>query len=307
MTDSFKPPRIECVWQLGAELGEGPIWSEADHCVWFVDIKQQRIHRFDPRTGLGSTWKAPAPAGFVVPIAGGGFVAGLKTGLHRFDPSDGSFALLKTLEDPSLDNRLNDGYVDSRGRLWFGSMHDPEQHLSGALYRLDERGTIRRVDDGYCITNGPAVCPEGRTLYHVDSMQRVIYAFDIDARGDLHHKRPFTTIEAGGGYPDGICVDALGGLWVALFGGWGLRRYSPSAELTDTVSLPCANVTKAAFGGSDRRTLYITSARKGLTAEELGAQPLAGGLFALRVATPGMPQYEVAEIPSTEDPRRSIQ
>jgi sugar lactone lactonase YvrE len=156
---------------------------------------------------------------------------------------------------------------------------------------------VRRVDDGYCITNGPAVSPEGRTLYHVDTLQRVIYAFDLTDTGKLDGKRVFTTIEPGSGYPDGLSVDAEGAVWIALYGGWGLRRYSPRGELIGAVRLPCENVTKAAFGGADRRTLYITTARQGLSAAELAAQPLAGGLFALRVDAPGLPQYHVAETP----------
>jgi D-xylonolactonase len=291
------PADVECVWALGALLGEGPVWSAAENCLWFVDIKQHKIHRFDPATRSAHSWDAPAQPGFIAPLAGGGFIAGLKTGLHRFDQQHGRFDLLATVEDPALDNRLNDGHVDSRGQLWFGSMHDGEQRLSGALYCLDTQGAVRRVDDGYCITNGPAVSPGGRTLYHVDTLQRVIYAFDINDAGELDSKRVFTTIEPGSGYPDGLSVDAEGGVWIALYGGWGLRRYSPRGELIGAVRLPCANVTKAAFGGADRRTLYITSARKGLSAAELAAQPLAGGLFSLRVDAQGLPQYQVAETP----------
>jgi len=290
------PAGAECVWALGATLGEGPHWSAAENCLWFVDIRQQKIHRFDPATRAARSWTAPAQPGFIAPLAGGGFIAGLKTGLHLFDHrrEHGRFELLATVEDPVLDNRLNDAHVDSRGRLWFGSMHDGEQELSGALYCLDEQGIVRRLDDGYCITNGPAVSPEGRTFYHVDTLRRVICAFDLGADGGLSNKRVFATIEPHAGYPDGLSVDAEGGVWIALYGGWGVRRYSHRGELLDVVKLPCANVTKAAFGGADRRTLYITSARKGLTAAELTAQPLAGGLFALRVDAPGLPQNEVA-------------
>jgi xylono-1,5-lactonase len=291
------PSAVECVWAVGAMLGEGPMWSAAEDCVWFVDIKRHKIHRFEPATLSTRSWDAPAQPGFIVPRAGGGFIAGLKTGLHRFDHGPGRFELMATIEDPALENRLNDAHVDSLGRLWFGTMHDAEQSLTGALYCLDHRGAVRRVDSGYCITNGPAISPDGRSLYHTDTLKRVIYAFDLGDEGGLSNKRVFTTIDPGGGYPDGLSVDAGGGVWIALFGGWGIRCYSPRGELINRVRLPCANVTKAAFGGTDGRTLYITSARKGLSAAELTAQPLAGGLFALRVDTPGLPQYSVADAP----------
>ena len=135
----------ECVLQARAELGEGPVWHGG--ALWFVDIKGQRIHRLDVRTGEQRSWSAPAPPGFVAPTADGGWIAGLKSGLHRFEPETGHFELMTPVEDPSLDNRLNDGFVDANGRLWFGSMHDPEEASTGALYRLDATG-LARCDAG---------------------------------------------------------------------------------------------------------------------------------------------------------------
>jgi D-xylonolactonase len=119
-----------CVWELGAELGEGPVWLR--HSLWFVDIKGLKVHRFTPATGETRSWTAPAQPGFVVPTAAGGWIAGLKTGLHSFDPETGRFELMTAVEDAALGNRLNDGYVDAKGRLWFGSMHDGETHETGA-------------------------------------------------------------------------------------------------------------------------------------------------------------------------------
>jgi len=281
---------VDCVLEAGCELGEGPVWRES--AVWFVDIKGLRIHRYEPATGATQSWPAPAQPGFIAPVADGDWIAGLKTGLHRFDPATGRFELMTAVEDASLDNRLNDGFVDADGRLWFGSMHDGETALSGALYRLD-RGGPMRLDDGYCITNGPAVSPDGRRLYHTDTLKKLIYAFDLAADGGLSGRRVFAAIEDGAGYPDGPTVDAEGCVWTGLFGGWGARRYSPAGEVVDFVRFPCANVTKLAFGGPDLKTAYATTAWKGLTAVERAAQPLAGALFAFGVDTPGLPQHDV--------------
>ncbi|MBW8812253.1 MAG: SMP-30/gluconolactonase/LRE family protein [Caulobacterales bacterium] len=283
----------EAVLRCGCELGEGPVWQAAGRALWFVDIKRHRIHRFDPQTGDSAAWTAPEPVGFVVPTASGGWIVGLKSGLHGFDPAGGGFELVAAVEDAALGNRLNDGFVDARGRLWFGSMHDAETAPSGALYRLDGEG-LRRMDDGYCITNGPAMSPDGRTLYHTDTLQRRIYAFEVSESGELANRRVFAEIEAGAGYPDGPAVDADGCVWTGLFGGGGVRRYSPAGVLLRTVRLPVANVTKLAFGGEDLRTAYATTARKGLSPAELEAQPLAGALFAFAVDTPGLPQHAVA-------------
>lgn len=283
----------ECVLRSACELGEGPVWRAADRSVWFVDIKGLRVHRYEPATGAAWSWAAPAQPGFIAPRPDGTWIAGLKTGLHRFDPARGHFELMAAVEDAALDNRLNDGFVDARGRLWFGSMHDGETNLTGALYRLDANG-LRRMDDGYCITNGPAVSPDGRTLYHTDTLKRVLYAFDLAPDGGLSNKRVFAEIEDGAGYPDGPAVDAEGCVWTSLFAGWGARRYSPKGEQIGFVRLPVANVTKIAFAGDDLKTVYATTAWKGLSAAEREKQPLAGGLFRFDVDTPGLAQHHVA-------------
>ena len=285
------PGTVECVWDVAAELGEGPVWSAREQALWFVDIKGKRIHRYSAGIGGTRSWDAPSNPGFVAPVVGGGWLAGLKSGLHRFDPESGAFTLHAVVEPDLPDNRLNDGYVDAEGRLWFGSMHDPESEPTGALWRLDRTGLAAK-DRGYVITNGPAISPDGRTLYHTDTLKRLIYAFDLTG-GALSNRRVFAAIEDGAGYPDGPAVDAEGCVWTGLFAGWGLRRYAPNGELLAFIRFPCANVTKPAFGDPDLKTIYATTAWKGLNAAERSAQPLAGGLFRLTVDVPGLPQHEL--------------
>lgn len=284
---------VECVWPVEAILGEGPVWSAAERAVWFVDIKAPAIHRFDPATGAKRSWSAPARCGFLLPTSSGGHVAGLKTGLHKFNPETGNFSLLHVVEPHAPNNRLNDGFVDSEGFLWFGSMDDNEEEPSGALYQLHESGCVRR-DPGYVVSNGPAESPDGKTLYHTDTLAGIIYAFDRARSGSLSSKRVFVRFAPGEGYPDGPIVDAEGCLWTGVFGGWGLRRYSPKGELLQTLRLPCSAVTKAAFGGDDLRTLYITTAHVALDAEERKQQPLAGGLFRASIDVPGLPQRVIS-------------
>ena len=270
------------------KLGEGPIWSARERAVWFVDIKGRCIHRYDEAARTTRTWQAPQDVGFIVAASGGRFICGLKSGLHLFDAEGGSFRLIAEVDSDRPRNRLNDAHVDAAGRLWFGTMDDDEVSPTGALYRFDARG-LQRCDDGYVITNGPATSPDGRTLYHIDTLERVIYAFDLAADGSLSARRVFARMAESDGYPDGPVVDAAGCVWVGLYGGWGVNRYSPTGELLNKLSLPVANCTKPAFGGDDLRTLYVTSAWKGLAAEQRAQQPLAGGLFAARVDTPGLP------------------
>lgn len=285
------PADLACVWEVGATLGEGPVWRPGEEALWFVDIKSRRIHRFHEPTGERQSWEAPSEPGFLAPLAGGGWIAGLKSGLHRFDPEAGAFAHLPRFGPDRAGNRLNDGAVDAQGRLWFGSMDDAEEAPTGELWRLDATGPAASQDAGYVITNGPAFSPDGRTLYHTDTLAKVIYAFDMAADGAVSGRRVFARVERG--YPDGPAVDAEGCVWSGLFGGWGLNRYAPSGELLAHLRLPVANVTKPAFGGPDLRTVYCTTALKGLSAEERAAQPLAGGLFRFRVDTPGLPGGEL--------------
>jgi sugar lactone lactonase YvrE len=284
MTDPVSP---HCAWALAAQLGEGPIWSPGEDAVWFVDIKKNRIHRFEPSTRRKRSYETPPSPSFIVAAAAGAFVVGLQSGLHRFDPRSGDFTVLCEVEPELPGNRLNDGALDPSGRLWFGTMDDAETEKSGSLYRLDRDGPVR-VDSGYAITNGPCFSPDGRLLYHTDTRAGTIYAFDLDHDGNATNKRVFVRIEDGAGHPDGSVTDSEGCVWVCLFHGAAARRYSPAGELLSTVHFPCSNITKLAFGGSDLRTAYATSARHHLSDEQLGEQPLAGGLFSFTVEVPGL-------------------
>src|SRR5690349_15551172 len=137
------------IWQLGAPLGEGPIWVERDEALWFVDIKSHKIHRYDPANGATRSWDAPGQVSFVLPAEKGGFVVGLQTGLSHFDERDGSSTHPCPPEPDKPGNRLNDATVDPAGRLWFGSMDDSEEAITGAIYRL--------ASDGACVATSPLV------------------------------------------------------------------------------------------------------------------------------------------------------
>jgi sugar lactone lactonase YvrE len=281
----------ECLWEAQATLGEGVLWHAPSRGVYFVDIKGRLIHRCAADGSEQRSWDVPQQVSFIVPTTSGGLVCSQQDGLYRFDPASGALSLLRAVEDEVPENRFNDGYVDAAGRLWFGSMDDAEAAPTGKLYRFDGAGEPHPMDDGYIITNGPAASPDGRTLYHTDTLEKRIYAFDLAADGSLQGKRLFVTIDEG--YPDGMAVDASGCVWVATFGGWRIDRFAPDGRKLGSVRFPCANVTKLAFGGDDLRTVYVTTARKGLSAQELAEQPLAGGLFTFRSDTPGQPQHEL--------------
>jgi sugar lactone lactonase YvrE len=278
----------ELVWDVGAELGEGPVWDAQRRAVWFVDIKGRKLHRYGVDDGARASWDTPDQTGFALPAEDGSLVCGLRGGLHRFDPESGTFDLIVRVEEDRPQNRLNDGFVAADGSLWFGSMDDSEKTVSGALYRL-HAGAVERHDDGYHVTNGPAMSPDGRTLYHHDTIQRRIFAFD-HADGLLTNRRLFA--ETTDGFADGPSVDADGVLYVGLFNGWGVAKFSPAGERIGTIRFPVQTVTKAAFAGDDLRDLYCTTAWLH-NADQRTTQPTLGGLFRVRVETPGLPQNRV--------------
>ena len=279
---------VECVWPVAAVLGEGPVWSAADGRLWFVDIKGNRIHCFEEATRATLSFDTPQFSAFVFPDRRGGMLCGMRSGLYGFDPASARFDLIRKVEEDLPGNRLNDGYVDAAGRLWFGTMDNEHQQASGSLYRF-AHGSLTRMDPGYVITNGPAMSPDGRILYHVDTFNQRVYAFDVDPNGLLSRKRLFVTVGEPDVHPDGPAVDAVGNVWIAMWGGWGVRCYSPRGELLRTIDLPVSQCTKAAFGGPDLRSLYITSASIGLSDADRAVQPLAGALFRVRVDVPGLP------------------
>ena len=276
------------VWSVGAELGEGPVWVERDAALWFVDIKRRQIHRYDPAGESKTSWDAPEQIGFLLPAEGGGFVAGLQSGLHRFDESDGSFSPIAAVEPELPGNRLNDGVVEPGGRLWFGTMDDGEKAPTGRFWRYDRNGLAQANLPQVAITNGPAVSPDGRILYFVDTLAGLIHSAEICPGGVLRPSRPFAQIPPGEGYPDGPTVDSEGCVWIGLYAGWEARRYSPRGELIGRVRFPVANITKIAFGGPGLRTIFATTARQGLKPAELEAQPRAGDLFAIEADVPGL-------------------
>ena len=207
-------------------------------------------------------------------------------GLNQFDPVTGSTRLIVAVEADLPGNRLNDAVVAPDGSLWFGSMDDAETAPTGQLFRWDGR-SLAVAERGIVCTNGPALCPEGKTFYHTDTFSRFVFAYD-HIEGRLFNKRVFLDFNGGAPFPDGTTVDAEGGLWIGFFFGGCARRFDASGCQTHEVTFPVSNVTKIALGGADLRTAYATTARHALNAEQLAREPLAGALFSFGVDVPGI-------------------
>ncbi|WP_210357144.1 SMP-30/gluconolactonase/LRE family protein [Sphingomonas beigongshangi] len=280
---------VRTVWRGHATLGEGPVWDARRGCLWFVDIKQQRVYRLIEGRDADH-WDAPAQVGWVLPAADGRLLAGLQTGIACFDPADGSFTPLHDPEPDLPGNRLNDATVAPDGIVWFGTMDDGEAQVTGRVHRFDGARVTTTAVPAVAITNGPGVSPDGRTLYHVDTLGGIIHAVPIEPDGTTGSPREFARIDPAHGWPDGVSVDSAGNVWLGLWGGWAARCYAPDGSLRTEVRMPAANITKVALGGPDLLTAYATSASKGLSEAERATQPEAGNVFAFRVDIPGQAQ-----------------
>ncbi len=280
-----------CIWPARAVLGEAPVWHEAERRLYWLDIKGRRLRACNAAGMDRGVIDLPCVAGALVPRRSGGFVVGAHGHVAALDPAHASkLRDLVALETDKPANRFNDGKADAAGRLWIGSMHDPEIEASGALYRVNPDLTWTCMDRGYVVTNGPAIAPDGRTLYHTDSPARTIYAFDLAADGSLGNKRVFLRFAEEEGYPDGMTCDAEGRLWVAHWGGSRVTRRGADGTATQRIDLPTPFVTSCCFGGRDYRTLFITTATIGLSSPEAReSDPLAGGLFTVEPGAAGLP------------------
>jgi sugar lactone lactonase YvrE len=232
--------------------------------------------------------------GSIAPLAEAGFIAGTEKGIAIIHPDANLYDLILRPEDDRPDNRFNDGKVDRQGRFWAGSMDDTHRQASGALYRIDPDRSITRVDDDYRIANGPAFSPDGRTMYHNDTARNVTYTFDLAGDGTASNRRVFLKHDPQGGHPDGMTVDAEGNLWIAFWGGWCVRRFSPTGECLQTIRVPVEQPSSCAFGGPALDRLYVTSARESLSEDKLEMQPSAGALFMFEAGVQGLAERPFA-------------
>lgn len=284
-----------------ALLGECPLWSAAEQVLYWVDISARRIHCFNPATGQDRQWETPCEPGCIGLAASGGLVAALRDGFYRLDTNDGR--LRQIAEAPGLPYdpatmRFNDGRCDAAGRFWAGAMYEPRTAEAAGVFVL-ERGRVREgwgpaQAAGVKVSNGLAFPPDGRFVYQSDTPNHLIYRLPFDlATGKVGAREVFARCAANrtdpgyGGRPDGAAIDSEGNYWSAQYEGARVLRFSPSGEVTGVVHVPARRTTMIAFGGADLKTLYITTAREGATAEELARQPFAGGLFAVDVDIAG--------------------
>lgn len=265
------------------QLGEGPVWDERAQRLLRVDIPRGLVHEWDPVTGETETTAYDGLVSAVLPRKRDpGRVVAITHRLVLDEP--GGQRVLAAVEVDDPDTRFNDCRIDPQGRLWAGTMSMSKREGAGTLYRVSPgAGMIERIVRRVTISNGIGWSPDGETMYYVDSPTQRLDAFDFDAAaGTVDGRRTLATIDPADGMPDGLAVDAEGGIWLALWHGGAVRRYSPAGALEAHVDVPASKTTCPAFGGPALDTLYVTSARA-------SDEPHGGHVFAFQPGVAGLP------------------
>jgi sugar lactone lactonase YvrE len=287
----------EPVLEVRATLGEGPVWDDREQRLLFVDIMGERVHWFHPESGAHSSSAADGYVGAVVLREDGGLVLARHDCFVYAGPQGEGRAVVEGFRADSTSVRFNDGKVDPWGRFVAGTM-SWEETPTAALHMLWPDNSVTTLLEDVTISNGLAWSAEGDVLYYIDSPTRRVDAFDVvPASGVIVNRR--TVVEMGDVFPDGMAIDDEGCLWVALWDAGLVRRYAPDGRLLEVVDVPGGgHVSSVAFGGAGMSTLYITTARAGLTEAELARAPHAGDLFALEVPVTGPAPFRFASGPS---------
>ncbi|GED23192.1 SMP-30/gluconolactonase/LRE family protein [Halomonas halmophila] len=282
---------VEVAVELDMNLGESPVWSTVDQVLYWVDINRGHVYAWTP--GAES---APQRHDFehtvgCVALSEAGLLVATAPGLTQLALPSGERSDVGAINPEwhrDGGNRFNDGRCDPTGRFWVGTLN-PEAG-GAALYCLRE-GQLQCIKSDLRIANGLAFSPDARWLYHTDSPSRRVlrHAFDPES-GELGEGEVWIDLDAHDlpGVPDGAAVDQDGHYWSALYGGARVARFNPDGQLVAEYPVPCPNPTMVAFGGSDLKTLFITTARQEMDQAALQRYPLAGSLLSLRVSTPGL-------------------
>ena len=277
--------KLELILDAGCQLGESPVWCPERELLLFVDISGRRLLKFNPASRALECCAIEEDIGCVAPSKGGGFVAGLRSGIWLLNEKGEKQRMLAANPEDSQVSRFNDGRVDGAGRFLAGTL-DERKASRAALYRYDRRGLIR-LTDGLITSNGLAFSPDGRTLYHSDTPRFTVYRYAYDASsGTAENRRVFVELKptaSDRGRPDGAAVDAQGCYWTALYEGGRVQRYDPEGRLMSEHTVPVRNPTMPAFGGLGLKTLFVTTARD--------ATGSGGGLYAAEVDVPGLATF----------------
>jgi sugar lactone lactonase YvrE len=273
-------------------VGEGPSWDERDGTLVWGDIVTGDVFQLSLSSGELARMRLGQQVSAVLPRARGGFLLTLQDGVFAVERIEqgAPLTLVAPIELDQPRSRLNDAKCDPAGRMWGGTTSRDRVPGAGSLYRLDSDLTLTQVLTGATVSNGLGWSPDGTRMYYVDSTPRTLDVLDYDlATGDASNRRRLVDIPADVGSPDGLAIDVEGCIWLAVWGSGAVHRYAPDGTLEEVLALPTRNVASCCFGGDDLGELFVTSAAAEMNAQELAADPNAGGVFRLRPGVRGLP------------------
>ena len=276
------------IWNSKAILGEGTLWVPSHNSIYFVDIKRKRILILNIKTNKKRIIKMDKEIGFLAHIKKDIFVLGLQSELRIINLKNKETIRSIPIEEDIPLNRINDGKIDPKGRLWFGTMDNPERNIkNGSLYCLDKKLNIHKVDTKYCITNGPAFI-NAENFLHTDSRSKTIYKIKINKKYKIIKKTKFLKFSKKDGSPDGMTIDSKKNVWVCHYGGACISVYNLKGKKIHKIDLPAKNITNCTFGGLKNNELFVTTALKGLKKSEIENYKYSGSLFNIKTNIKGL-------------------
>ncbi|MGN7385382.1 SMP-30/gluconolactonase/LRE family protein [Sporosarcina sp. SAFN-015] len=280
-------------YQMEAELGEGPVFHAETNTLLWTDILKKQLHFYSLDDNEVKTIQTDRHIGAFSFVDEQTLLVAAENGFSFFDIRQESFRFIADPESELPGNRFNDGKCDAKGRFWAGTMEFAPSSPNGNLYRLDGNQQITKAASTIIISNGLAWNQDNTKMYHVDSGRNTIYEYKFELEsGAIQDRKPLYTFEESDGTPDGIAIDSNDCLYIAMWGGSKVIYFNPATcEIMDEISIPAPHVTSVTFGGRDFRTLFITTARDGLSSEELHQFPLSGSVFSVDIPVAGLPLY----------------
>ena len=276
------------IWNSKAILGEGTLWVPSHNSIYFVDIKRKRILTLNIKTKKKRIIKIDKEIGFLTHIKKDIFILGLQSELRIINLKNKETIRSIPIEEDIPLNRINDGKIDPKGRLWFGTMDNLERNIkNGSLYCLDKKLNIHKVDTKYYITNGPAFI-DSENFLHTDSRRKTIYKIKIDKKYKIIKKTKFLKFSKKDGSPDGMTIDSKKNVWVCHYGGACISVYNLKGKKIHKIDLPAKNITNCTFGGLKNNELFVTTALKGLKKSEIENYKYSGSLFNIKTNIKGI-------------------
>ena len=286
MNITTSDPKV--IWNSKTILGEGTLWVPSHNSIYFVDIKKKKILTLNIKNNKKRIIKIDKEIGFLAHIKEDVFILGLQSELRIINLKNKKTIRSIPIEKDKPLNRINDGKTDPKGRLWFGTMDNPERNIkNGSLYCLDKKLNIHKVDTKYYITNGPAFIDSVNFL-HTDSRSKIIYKIKINKNYKIVKKSKFLKFSKKDGSPDGMTIDSKQNVWICHFGGACISVYNPKGKKIHKIDLDAKNITNCTFGGFQNNEIFVSTALKGMNKSEIKKYKHSGSLFKIKTNVRGI-------------------